>query len=1150
MTSLQRGPYQLLHQLGEGGMGTVWLATHCQTGEHTAVKILTDRDARIKLRFRREIRILQQLQHPGIVQFVKSGTEDDGELWYAMKLLRGKPLSWHLKRLAERWPTSGEVGQMSTLDAGHSAHWTDRLDEVDALLSSASPEHPPRHTPRLRTASLTEQASRHSVKELRAALATTLLSTSSTTRPTQPDPDSSFPLDEEPERRPRPWPDADLSRMLAWLTQLCTTLAHVHGEGIVHCDIKPENVVITEDGDAILVDFGIAERFGARVEQDVLEGAGIQAGTAFYISPEQIRGEPVDARTDLYALGCMLYEVLTGAPPFVTGTPMSVLLKHLSKTPAPVRTHHPHMPAELDMLCAMLLSKTPEARPGHALGVARQLTPHAGQIRSWHPTPEPARPYLYRARLTGRDALIEALDQSLLASAEGQTLSVTLGGESGVGKSSIAAEIIGRARHRDFMAMSARCEPVENTHTEELFSGAPLHAFEPLLRQIVDTCTACDEATMRRVLWPHAHHLQTYSKALQECSFDQVPLKRQTGSRNTAKRAQKLIFSSLYAIIENYIAERPLLMLFDDLHAADELSLQALEWIAWRARTQQKRWLVLGFYASDERLDRLDTLLGHKDWVHHRIERLGERAIARLCAQMLGVSSPNKALIAHVHAQTQGNPFFVAEYLKLAMEQGQLRMDELGRWHLDEELSVEELATPSSVSAIVDSRLARLPEQARELCSVASVLGHTITLEALGALLDGWRTRKVEASLTLLVQREILSDELTHTYQFVHDRLRESAYNALEVESRAKLHRKAARWLGRAHASPAVIATHYERGQRPARAGKFYVLAAEQAASQFAFGQAMELYERAWPLIDELDALERRMRMVEEILLPTRRLDEAEAQLEIILKGARQHELATLRARALTLLGRTCMHQGRLARAERMLNEAASRFDALASGQGLADTRYQLAHLKLQSVELEEARAIADDARQRYLRIKDRKGQAKASLLLGEVCWRLGRLREAESTFEQALSLHQKLESGSGQAEAQTWLAQLYCEQQRFKAMQRHLMPALAVYTQMDDPSGLAQIAILEARQALATSHTEAAITHLQRALAELARTHDPHHQVIALTELARAHMLAGDEASASMAIEQAKQFNESPLTQSTLFELETSFAELTSEPD
>lgn len=1139
MTSLYRGPYELLHQLGEGGMGTVWLATHRHTRRHVAVKILMDRDARIKLRFRREIKILQQLQHPGIVPFIESGIEEDGELWYAMELLKGKPLSWHLKHLSARWPTPHDVGQMSTLDAT-SSHWTDRLDDVDALLSrtkSSSPQHSsPRDTPRLKRA--------HSIKELRAALATTQLHTSSTTGPALPEDDTAQAfLDDELVRPARPWPDAQISDMLAHLAQVCTTLAHVHGEGIVHCDIKPENIVITEQGDAIVVDFGIAERFGARVEHDVLEGAGIQAGTAFYISPEQIRGEPVDARTDLYAMGCILYEVLTGQPPFVHGTPMSVLLKHLSKRPDAIREHSPALPKELDDLCAMLLAKSPESRPGHALGVARSLTPHTSGLRPWTPTPPEPKSYLYRARLTGRDALIDALDGSLQASATGQTLGVTLGGESGVGKSSIAAEIIGRARNRDFVAMSARCEPTQNALDTELLAGPPLHAFEPILRQIVDTCTACDEETARRVLLPHAHHLRPYSLALQELTLT-TPIPSRQATHQSPKRAQKLIFSSLYQLIASTIEQRPLLMLFDDLHGADELSLQAITWITQRAQRDQKRWLMLAFYASDEMPERLNELLSRGDWIHHRIERLDDDAITRLCAQMLGVPSPDGALIAHVHAQTQGNPFFVAEYLKLAMERGQVRMDELGRWHLDAQTPLEALATPSSVRHIVDSRLARLPLEARELCEVASVVGHTISVEALQALTDH-TSHQLDMALAMLVQREILNDELTHTYQFVHDRLREGAYDGLEPARRAKLHRKAARWLRAQGAALASIATHYERGQRPARASKLYLSAARLAADQFAFGQSEELFERAFPLLDDpVQELEERMTLVQHVLLPTKQLDGAEAQLEIILKGARRHELATLRARALTLLARTCMQQGRLARAERLLDEAASRFDALASGQGIADTLYELAHLKLTSIELDEARRLADEARQTYLRVDDRMGQAHASLLLGEVCWRMGRLREAESTFEQALSLHQRLGLTSGEAEALTWLAQIYGDQKRVKHMTQHLEAAHALYKDMDDASGLAQVAILKARRALVREDESQAVAHLHEALTELERTHDPHHHVIALTELARIHMLQGDEVSSVECIERARQFDESPLTQSTLSELEISLAE------
>ncbi|MEC9400046.1 MAG: serine/threonine-protein kinase, partial [Myxococcota bacterium] len=322
----KRGPYTLLHKLGEGGMGTVWLARHGSSGALAALKTLSTPDARLLHRFRREIRLLRHLDHPGVVELLDEGVEADGTPWYVMRLLKGKPLLWHLREIAE------EVGDARPLQPHEQPpskpsthiltdHWTSRLAEIDTLA-----QVPPTQevlTSRAPTPKFEGYTSRASSS---LGFATTLAAILAASE-SEPPRGGELRVEEDekpPEGGRLGWGERQIDEPLRWLRQLCETLAHVHGEGIVHCDLKPENIVITEDGDAILVDFGIAERFGARVSHEVLEAAGVQAGTPHYISPEQIRGEPVDARTDLYALGCILYEILIGKPPFEDGSATSI----------------------------------------------------------------------------------------------------------------------------------------------------------------------------------------------------------------------------------------------------------------------------------------------------------------------------------------------------------------------------------------------------------------------------------------------------------------------------------------------------------------------------------------------------------------------------------------------------------------------------------------------------------------------------------------------------------------------------------------------------------------------------------------------------------------------------------------------------------
>lgn len=155
--------------------------------------------------------------------------------------------------------------------------------------------------------------------------------------------------------------------------QIAEALAYTHDQGIVHRDLKPANVMQLTDGTVKICDFGVA-----RFAQDVglstkLTGFGMAMGTPHYMSPEQISGAGVDHRSDLYSLGCVLYEIATGAPPFDYGDPWAILVGHRDTPPEPPRARRPDLPEDLERFILALLAKDPEERPRNAVLLAQRL---------------------------------------------------------------------------------------------------------------------------------------------------------------------------------------------------------------------------------------------------------------------------------------------------------------------------------------------------------------------------------------------------------------------------------------------------------------------------------------------------------------------------------------------------------------------------------------------------------------------------------------------------------------------------------------------------------------------------------------------------------------------------------------------------------
>jgi serine/threonine protein kinase len=186
--------------------------------------------------------------------------------------------------------------------------------------------------------------------------------------------------------RERRMSEADTS---AFGADVAEALAYAHGAGIVHRDVKPENI-FTVGGRAVLADFGIAHIAGDKSDGDAdLTSAGMVLGTVAYMSPEQAGAEgQIDGRSDLYSLGCVLYELLTGAPPFTAETPTGVLVKHITEQPRPPRELNPGISPAMNDLIMRLLAKQPAMRPATAADVARALR-SAAQTSETAPPPAP-----------------------------------------------------------------------------------------------------------------------------------------------------------------------------------------------------------------------------------------------------------------------------------------------------------------------------------------------------------------------------------------------------------------------------------------------------------------------------------------------------------------------------------------------------------------------------------------------------------------------------------------------------------------------------------------------------------------------------------------------------------------------------------------
>lgn len=816
------GDYVLVDVLGAGGMGLVYRARHEATAREVAIKTVRVATESMLESIRREIQMLRELRHPGVISILAHGVE--GAMpWYAMELLRGRTLRDEL----DAWSPVRR----------HDATTRDPAREATAVVGGAV------------TRDLGAPSARGRV--LGDPLARTW---------TGSDLGSGGALREPDEGRGAE--PAALPGVLRLFRKICQALAYVHGQGILHRDLSPANVFLLEDGaevQPVLFDFGLAGPFRTASGRDVLEVGGLLRGTAHYMAPEQARGEVVDARADVYSLGCMLYEALVGRPPFLAESPLAVLLRHCEDlAPAP-SVLAPQVPRALDALVLHMLDKRPRDRIGYAEDVAaelarieRALAPEAAVPRpvALEADGERPRPYVYRPGLVGRQELLELLEELMFSDANGSRGGcVALVGEGGVGKTRLAGELATRARERSLSVLTGECEQV-GVGEADLLRAGPLAPLRPVLRMVADRCRDGGAPACERLLGENGGLLAAYEPALANLA----PEVQDHVDPATARfRVLAVLGDTLRALVRG----TPTLLVLDDLQWADELTLAAL---ASLGPGVPDLW-ILTTLRAEEMSPALEAVLTALGAAVVQVPRLSSEAVGAMVKDMLALEDASPALTALVAGWSEGNPYFAAEYVRVAVEEGALHRDIGGRWQLrdSEHASLARLATPGSVQALVARRLTTLSPLAREVALAAAVLGRALGVPALAAT-TGCDVEAARGAVVELLQRHVLIDAGDAGVRFLHARLRDHVYGAAEPKARRELHRRAAHWLERApvgdapSARWAELALHWEHCGELRKTADYLERAAEHALSAAAFGEARALLRRLLELPLAVDA--------------------------------------------------------------------------------------------------------------------------------------------------------------------------------------------------------------------------------------------------------------------------------------------------------
>ncbi len=624
-----------------------------------------------------------------------------------------------------------------------------------------------------------------------------------------------------------------LEQTLRFAAEVCRALQHAHDCGVVHRDVKPSNVWLTADGTAKLGDFGLAV---AR-DRSRLTLEGIMVGTVAYMPPEQALGRPPEARSDLYALGAMLYEMVTGRPPFLGDDAVAIISQHIHTAPVAPSWHNAEMPRALEALILAMLAKAPEERPASAAAVCETLatitTRPSGTVRR----EDDANPLdrLAGGVFVGRERELEELRTGVDDARQGRGHLVLLAGEPGIGKTRTASELTTYARLRGFQVLWGRCHET---------GGAP--AYWPWVQAIRAYLPGRDPQLLLSDMGTGAAAIAQVVSEVRERLQD-LP----TPPALEPEQARFRLFDSIAAFLRNAAGRQPLVLVLDDLHWADPASLLLLQFLA--REMGSARLLVIGTYRDVDlgREHPLFQALGEitREPVTQRyaLRGLTERDVGRYI-ELTARLSPSEELVEAVFRETEGNPFFVGEVVRLLVAEGGLGG-----------AAPRKLTVPQSVREVIGRRLHRLSPECNRILGLASAIGREFGLDAVEPIAGVSATALLELLDESIAARLVVKvPEAVGRYRFSHAIVREALYEELRPAQRVRLHRQIGEVLetlygARPDRHLAELAYHFaeaaEDGRDAAKAIAYTRRAAERATAQLAYEESARHHQTALDML-------------------------------------------------------------------------------------------------------------------------------------------------------------------------------------------------------------------------------------------------------------------------------------------------------------
>jgi predicted Ser/Thr protein kinase len=639
----------------------------------------------------------------------------------------------------------------------------------------------------------------------------------------------------------------ETSDVLRYGIEVADALAHAHERGVIHRDLKAANVIVSANGRVKVVDFGLARRLDPELADaptlGSISGPDVTIGTPYAMAPEQVRAGKLDHRTDVWALGVLLYEMAAGYQPFVGGSLPELMAAILRDQPAPLRLSPAAAP--IRAIIETCLAKDRDKRYQRADDVKRALegvaqaatsSGRSGRGVATATTTMQRPPLLERtpreSAFVGRERERGQLMEAWTLAKAGRRQLCMLAGEPGIGKTRLSLEFARQCADENAIVLVGRCD-------EEA-----LVPYQPFVEAIGWYARTAPEDALRAAIPANGGgDLGAFAPEF----LARLPDLPEPTPMNAAGQRYRL-FENVSAFLSAVSSGAPVLMFLDDLHWADKPTLSMLRHVV--RGSEPASLLMIGTYRESEVAaghplgDLLADLRREPSVTRVAVSGLEAGEVGALMAALSDARVPS-SLARQVVESTGGNPFFVSEMTR----------------HLNETGSGSGL--PEGVREVILGRVSRLSEPCVRALTLAAVVGREFDLDLLEAFAEIPENDLLDA-IDEARQAQLVDEAVGKPgrYSFHHALIRNALYDNMASTRRVRTHRRVAEALeklsaGAAEPRLADLAYHYTQAASAAvadRAADYAIRAADRMAEALAHEEATRFYDYALQALDLMPA--------------------------------------------------------------------------------------------------------------------------------------------------------------------------------------------------------------------------------------------------------------------------------------------------------